>query len=231
MMLALFRIFCRPSVACLGSCPCSVPCSSLRTERAGTCPSPKGWCRASRGRGVGCYRKFFVEPCTLSGHGSVNFCACALHSEFCCRYSVSCRGSCVCSVPCSSPRTEQSCTCPSPKEWYRASCGRSLGSCRRIVGLCGCCTLRVVSGVVRGNRVCGLCLSWMWMICGVSMFPSVRLTAVVSPGRLLVRLRVRILMFARPCARGGFCDASGAEAGFLPGRCCAASLCSISCWY
>jgi len=28
-----------------------------------------------------------------------------------------------------------------------------------------------------------------------------------------------------------FCDASGAEVGILPGRCCAASLCSISCWY
>jgi len=27
--------------------------------------------------------------------------------------------------------------------------------------------------------------------------------------------------FARPCTRGGFCDASGAEAGFLPGRYCA----------
>ena len=149
------------------------------------CPSPKGWCHASRARGVGCCRKFFVEPCTLSGHGSVNFCACALHSEFCCRHLVSCRGSCVCSVPCSSPRTERACTCPSPKEWYCAGCGRSLGSCRRIVGLCGCCTLRVVVGVVRGNRVGGLCLPWMWMICGVSMFPSVRLEAVVSPGRLL----------------------------------------------
>ena len=62
------------------------------------------------------------------------------------------------------------------------------------------------------------------MMCGVSMFPSVRLAAVVSPGRLLMRLGVRILRFARSCARGGFCDASGAEAGFLPDRCCAASL-------
>ena len=46
------------------------------------CPSPKGWCHASRARGVGCCRKFFVEPCTLSGHGSVNFCACALTLNF-----------------------------------------------------------------------------------------------------------------------------------------------------
>ena len=84
----------------------------------------------------------------------------------------------------------------------------------------------------RSNRGGGLCLPRMWMMCGVSMFPSVRLETVVSPGRLLMRLRVRILRFARPCARrGGFCDASGAEAGFLPGCCRAASLCSISCWY
>jgi len=67
-------------------------------------------------------------------------------------------------------------------------------------------------------------------MCGVSMFTSVRLAAVVSPGRLLMRWRVG-MRFARPCARGGFCDASGAEAGFLPGCCCTASLCSISCWY
>ena len=71
----------------------------------------------------------------------------------------------------------------------------------------------------------------MRLMCGVSMFPSVRLAAVVSPGRLLMRWRVGIVRFARPCARGGFCDASGAEADFLPGRSCAASLCSISCWY
>ena len=30
-------------------------------------------------------------------------------------------------------------------------------------------------------------------------------------------------------AHGDCCDASGAKAGFLPGRCCAASLCSILC--
>ena len=43
-------------------------------------------------------------------------------------------------------------------------------------------------------------------------------------GSALMRLGVRILRFARSCARGGFCDASGAEAGFLPDRCSAASL-------
>jgi len=61
--------------------------------------------------------------------------------------------------------------------------------------------------------------------------PSVRLAACVSPGRLRGRLRVRFLMFARPCACGLICDAFGAEAGFLPGRSCAALLCSILCWY
>ena len=62
-------------------------------------------------------------------------------------------------------------------------------------------------------------------MCDVSMFPSSP-AAFVSPSRLLLRVRVGILMFSRPCARGDFCDASGAEAGFSPGRCCAASLCT-----
>ena len=35
--------------ACRGSIPCSVPCSGPRTERACPYPSPRGWCRASRG--------------------------------------------------------------------------------------------------------------------------------------------------------------------------------------
>jgi len=41
--------------------------------------------------------------------------------------------------------------------------------------------------------------TWMRLMCGVSMFPAVRLAAVVSPGRLLMRWRVGILGFARPC--------------------------------
>jgi len=98
-------------------------------------------------------------------------------------------------------------------------------------GPCGCCSVDLVARGVGSNRGGGLCLPWMWMMCGVSMFPSVRLAAIVSPGRLLMRWRVGKVKFARPCTRGGFCDASGAEAGFLLGRCCAASLCSISCWY
>ena len=40
---------CSPCVACRGSIPCSVPCSGPRTERACPYPSPRGWCRTSRG--------------------------------------------------------------------------------------------------------------------------------------------------------------------------------------
>ena len=106
-----------------------------------------------------------------------------------------------------------------PEPYYASSCGPCL-LLAAAIGL-----LEDFSSVecVLSSRG-GLCLPWMWMMCGVSMFPSVRLAAVVSPGRLLMRLGVRILRFARSCARGGFCDASGAEAGFLPDRCCAASL-------
>jgi len=102
---------------------------------------------------------------------------------------------------------------------------------KNFVGLCGCCSICVVAGVVRSNRVGGLCLPWMWMMCDVSMFPSFRPAASVSSCRLPARLRVGILNFACPCARGEFCDVFGAEAGFSRGRCCAASLCSILCWY
>ena len=94
----------------------------------------------------------------------------------------------------------------------------------------GCCCVYCFAGVVRSNRRGELCAPWMWMMC-VSMFLSVRLATCVSPGRLRVRLRVGILRFARPSARGVICDASGAKAGFSPGRYCAVLLCSILCWY
>ena len=168
----------------------------------------------------------------VSNHVLADFCGCWLRSGFCYRSSVACWGSCLCSVPCSSLRTERACTCPSPKEWYRAGRGRGLGFCRRIfVEPCGCCSICVVAGVVRSDRAGGLCLPWTWMMCDVSMFPSVRPAALVSSCRLLARLRVGILNFACPCARGDFFDVFGAEAGISPGRCCAASLCSNLCWY
>jgi len=128
-------------------------------------------------------------------------------------------------------RTERACTCPSPKGWCRACCGRSMCSCHRIVGLCGCCTLCVVARVVGGTRLCRLCLPRMGMMWDVSMFPSFRPAASIASCRLCACLRVGILNLACPCTRGEFCDVFGAEAGFSPGRCCATSLCSILCWY
>jgi len=168
----------------------------------------------------------------VSWHDSADFSLYWICSGFCCRSSVACWGSCPCSVPWSSLRTERACTCPSPKGWYRACRVRGSGCYHKFFVEAYCCfSGALVVWVIGSDRVGGLCLPWMQMMCDVSMFPSVRPPAFVSPGRMLLRMRVRILMFARPCARGGFCDASGAEAGFLPGRCCAASLCSISCWY
>jgi len=134
------------------------------------------------------------------------------------------------SLPCTllESGTEWACSCPSPKGWYRANWARRLDLSRAfLVGPCGCYSVDLVAWGVGSNRGGGLCLAWMRLMCGVSMFPSVRFAAVVSPGRLLMRWRVGIVRFARPCARGGFCDASGADDGFLPGRCCAASLCRI----
>jgi len=142
-----------------------------------------------------------------------------------CRSSVVKRCCCPCPVPCSTLGAEQACSCPSPKGWYRASRARRLCLSRAFcVGSCGCCIVGVVAWGVESHRGGGLCLPWMRLMCGESMFPAVRLAAVVSPGRLLMCWGVGILGFARPCARGGFCDASSAEAGCLPGRYCAASL-------
>ena len=81
------------------------------------------------------------------------------------------------------------------------------------VGSSTCCTVGVGTWGVESYRGGGLGLSWMKLMCNVSVFPAVRLAAVVSLGRLVMRWRVGILEFAHPCDRGGFCDASGAEAG------------------
>ena len=163
---------------------------------------------------------------------SADFFWCWLGSSFCCRSLVACRVSCPCSVPCSGPRTERACPYPSPRGWCRASQGGSLEFCRRIpAGLCDCCCVCCAVWGVRSNRGYGLCAPRMWMMCVVSMFPSVRLAVLVFPCRLRWCLRVGIRMFARPCVRGVICDAFGAEAGFSPGRCCAALLCGILCLY
>jgi len=126
----------------------------------------------------------------LSGLDSVYFCACALRSGFCCRSSISCQGSCACSVPCSSPRTERACACPSPEGWYRAGCGRSMCSCCRIVRLCEYCTLCIVARVIGGSCLGGLCLPRMWMMCGVFVFASFRSAVPIASCRLSACLRV-----------------------------------------
>ena len=143
------------SVSARCSCCCSVPCSGPKTERACTCPSPRGWCRAGCGRGMGSWCRIFVGLC-----------------ECCSFASASCRGSCCCSVPCSGPKTERACTCPFPKEWYRAGCGRDMSSsCGLVVKAFGCCSICLVAWVVSCPCVGGLCLPWRV----VSLLPSLRL--------------------------------------------------------
>ena len=76
-----------------------------------------------------------------------------------------------------------------------------------------CYSVGVGAWGVESHRGGGQGLPWIKLMCDVSMFLAVRPAAVVSPGRLFMRWRVGILEFARPCTRGGFCDASGAEVG------------------
>jgi len=200
LLLSLFC--CRSSVSCRGNCCCSGPCSSPRTERACTYPCPKEWYRAGCGRGMGLWCKIFVRLCgccsivsvssrgncccsvPCSGPKTERACTCPFPREwfragcgrdmglwcknfvwlceYCSLASVSSRGSCCYSVPCSGPKTERACTCPFPKEWCRAGCGRSMGSCcGLVVGPFGCCSICVVAWVVGCNRVGGLCLPWM----------------------------------------------------------------------
>jgi len=155
---------------------------------------------------------------------------CLLGTIFCCSSCVACRGSIPCFVPCSGLRTEQACLYPSLRGWCCASQGESSEFCASIpAGPDGCCCVCCFAWVVRSDRGGGLCTPRIWMMC-VSMFPSVRLAACVSSCQLRC-LRVEIGIYARPCARGIICNAFGAEAGFSPGRCCAALLCSILCWY
>jgi len=136
-----------------------------------------------------------------SNHGSADFSCCRLGSRFCYRSSFACCVSCPGSVPCSSAGAGRACSVPSPKAWYRASRVRC---CTIFVGSYGCFSVDFMTWVVRSNRGGGLCLSWMWMICVLSLFPSVWLAVFVSPGRLFVYLRVGILKFAHLCASVDF---------------------------
>ena len=81
------------------------------------------------------------------------------------------------------------------------------------VGSSACCNVGVGAWGVESHCGGGLGLPWIKLMCDMSMFPAVRPAAVVPPGQLFMCWRVKILEFARPCASGGFCDASGAEAG------------------
>jgi hypothetical protein len=81
------------------------------------------------------------------------------------------------------------------------------------VGSSTFCSVGAVAWGVESHRGGGLVLPWIKLMCNVSMFPAVRSAVVVSPGRLFMRWKVGISEFVCPCARGGFCDASGAEAG------------------
>ena len=140
-----------------------------------------------------------------------------LGTGFCCSSCVTYRGIIQCSVPCSGPRTERACPCPSLKGWCHTSQGVSSEVCPSIPAWpCGRCNVCCFAWVIRSSLGDGLCAPQMWMMC-VSMFPSVRLATFVSSCRLRC-LRVGILQFACPCTRGDCCDASGAERVIL-------------CWY
>ena len=175
-----------------GCCTCPIPCSTL-AERACSCASPREWYRTVWARCLCLNFAFFVGSCGFYSVGVVVW-GVEFH-----------RGGGL-RLP--------ACSCPSPKGWYRTT---------RAMGLCVCrpffvrsstyCSVGVGAWGMESHRGGGLGLPWIKPICDVSMFPAVRPAVVVSPGRLLMRWRVRILEFARPCARGGFCDACIVEAG------------------
>jgi len=94
-----------------------------------------------------------------------------------------------------------------------------------MVGASTCCGVGVTAWTVEFHGGGGASPSWITLMCDVSMVPAVRSAAVVSPGWLFLRWEAGRPGFACFCARGDFCwDASGAEAGKLPGRCCTASV-------
>jgi len=203
-------IFFRSLVVKRGTCSCPIPCSTL-AERACSYPSPRGWCRASRALCLSSSFAFFVGSCVC-------------YRVVVVVWGVESRRGSGLRLP--------ACSCPSPKGRYRATRVMRLYLYRPFfVRSSTCCSVGVGVWGVESHRGGGLGPPWIKLMCDVSMFPAIRSAAVVSPGRLFMRWKVGILEFVCSCARSGFCDASGAEAGCLPGRCCATSLCSISCWY
>ena len=70
------------------------------------------------------------------------------------RYLIVKRGCCSCPIPCS---TLASCSCPSPRGWYRAGRARRLClSFTFFVGSCACCSVGVVVLGVEFHRGGGL---------------------------------------------------------------------------
>jgi hypothetical protein len=168
--------------------PCSLPCTGPKTVLVCPCPSPKGWYRTDQESDSVCIysslSEFFMVSLSRRGcrdaggavcmecvsesawlawcvhvswHGSAGLC-----SEFCCRSSVACWGSCPCFVPCSSQRTKRAGTCPSPKGWYCACRVRGSGCCHKIFVEPSCCySGSLVAWAKRSDRVGGLCLPWM----------------------------------------------------------------------
>ena len=123
------------------------------------------------------------------------------------------------------------CLCPSPKGWYLATRVMRLCLCRPFfVWSSTSCSVGVGVWGVGCHDGGGLGPPWIKLVCDLSMFPAIRSVAVVSPGWRCMHWEAGISEFACFCGRSSFCDASGAEAGGLPGRCCPASVCSNSCW-
>ena len=117
------------------------------------------------------------------------------------------------------------CSFPSSVGWYRAGCARCSCCARSIMVGAVCCSVGMVAWGVEFHGGGGVSPSWIKLMCELSMVPADRSAAVVSPGWLFLRWEAMRPGFDWFGARGdcGW-DASGAETGKLPGRCCAASV-------
>ena len=118
------------------------------------------------------------------------------------------------------------CSSPSSRGWYHASWAVCSCCARPIfMGSGTCCSVGIVAWGVEFHGGGGVCPPCIMLMCDVSMLPAGRSAAVVSPSWLFMRWGAGSPGFVCFCTRGGFCwDASGAEAGELPCRCCAASV-------
>ena len=171
--------------------------------------------------------------CVLSSGGCLSSLSrSGLGASFCyCPCNVG-KGCFPCFFPCTDPRTVPACPCPSPRGWYRACQGGSIGCHPAIsAGAWMWCSARGFAWVVRPVRGGGLGESRMRMTSASASLPSLRRATFVSLCRLRGYLKVVIGIFSLVCAFGVFCVALGADAGFSPGHCCAALVCCILCVY